>query len=241
MAAEGPVTPIEETLLVALLLTICGGYLDAFTWIAHDRVLANAQTANVVLFGVYAASGQWNDALRHLPPIIAFVVGVLVTLRLRDRFGGQIRSISLVVEIAVLTVALLLHVHLPSIAGTLGISFAAAMQTTSFAKVEGVAFSSVMTTGNLSRFSEALHARTQGDRSRRTARQIVVFGSVAACFGFGAGVGAVATGALGNAGLVIPIALLVSVLAICSFKGSKHIRSRRRVIVANSKAPTNEA
>jgi uncharacterized membrane protein YoaK (UPF0700 family) len=237
MIAETRATPVEETLLVALILTICGGYLDAFTWIAHDRVLANAQTANVVLFGVYAASGQWDDALRHLPPIVAFVVGVLVTLRLRDRFGGQIRTISLLVEIVVLTVALLLHVHLPLIAGTLGISFAAAMQTTSFAKAEGMAFSSVMTTGNLSRFAEAVHARARGDRSRRTTRQIFVFGAVAACFGLGAGIGAMATRALGSAGLVIPIALLATVLAICSLSGSGHIRIRRISIVANSKAP----
>lgn len=207
--------PVEETLVVALILTICGGYLDAFTWIAHDRVLANAQTANVVLFGVYVAAGKWDDALRHLPPIIAFVAGVLVTLRLRDRFGARVRSISLVVEIAVLTVALLLHVHLPSIAGTLGISFAAAMQTTSFARVEGWVFSSVMTTGNLSRFAEALHARSRGDRSSRTTRQIVVFGAVAGSFGLGAGVGAVATDALGSAALMVPIMLLTSVLAIC--------------------------
>lgn len=215
MITEPTAVPVEERLLVALLLTICGGYLDAFTWIAHDRVLANAQTANVVLFGVYAASGQWADALRHVPPIIAFILGVLVTLRLRDRFGGRTRIISLVVEIIVLTVALMLHVRLPIIAGTLGISFAAAMQTTSFARVEGMAFSSVMTTGNLSRFAEGIHARLRGDRTRSTSRQILVFGTVASCFGGGAAFGAVATDRLGNAGLVFPVALLAMVLMLC--------------------------
>jgi uncharacterized membrane protein YoaK (UPF0700 family) len=33
----------EETLPVAALLALVGGYLDAYTWIVHD-VFANAQT-----------------------------------------------------------------------------------------------------------------------------------------------------------------------------------------------------
>ena len=55
---------LEKSFRVALILTVCGGYLDAFTWLAHDRVLANTQTANVVLFGVYAATGEWGEALK---------------------------------------------------------------------------------------------------------------------------------------------------------------------------------
>ena len=65
-AVSGPRVSIEESVRVALILTVCGGYLDAFTWLAHDRVLANAQTANVVLFGVYAAAGEWGEAFNYL-------------------------------------------------------------------------------------------------------------------------------------------------------------------------------
>ncbi|MHB2168952.1 YoaK family protein [Alsobacter sp. R-9] len=208
-------TPVEEKLAIALALTLTGGYLDAFTWITHDGVLANAQTANVVLAGVHAAAGRWQEALRHLPPIIAFVLGVGVCLGLRDRYGSRVILISLSVEIAVLLVVLLLHVRLPAVAGTLGISFAAAMQTTSFAKVEGRAFSSVMTTGNLSRFAEALYARSCGDSSRANVRQSVVFGTIVACFAAGAAIGAALTDLHGNVSLVVPILLLSVVLILC--------------------------
>jgi uncharacterized membrane protein YoaK (UPF0700 family) len=37
----------EESLLVAALLVIAGGYLEAYTWIIHG-VFANAQTANMI-------------------------------------------------------------------------------------------------------------------------------------------------------------------------------------------------
>jgi hypothetical protein len=34
----------EETLAIAALLALAGGYIDAYSWITH-RVFANAQTA----------------------------------------------------------------------------------------------------------------------------------------------------------------------------------------------------
>src|ERR1700746_2262793 len=49
------------TVRLAALLTIAGGFLDAFTYIAHGGGFANAQTGNVVLLGVYAASGDWLE------------------------------------------------------------------------------------------------------------------------------------------------------------------------------------
>src|SRR6185436_10984004 len=73
----------DESLRVAVLLSVAGGFLDAFTWIAHHGVMANAQTANVVLLAVYAAMGQWEEALRRVPSIAAFLAAVLLICRLR--------------------------------------------------------------------------------------------------------------------------------------------------------------
>ena len=66
----------NETLLVGALLTFVGGFLDAYTFVGH-AVFANAQTGNVVLFGVETASRHWHAALLRLIPIAAFVVGVV--------------------------------------------------------------------------------------------------------------------------------------------------------------------
>jgi hypothetical protein len=55
-AADPPVRR-EETLAVALLLGVAGGYLDTYTWIAHG-VLANAQTANLVFQWVHATAAR---------------------------------------------------------------------------------------------------------------------------------------------------------------------------------------
>ena len=54
--------PREEALLIASLLALTGGYLDAYTWIVH-RAFANAQTANLVFLWVYLTQGEWGKAL----------------------------------------------------------------------------------------------------------------------------------------------------------------------------------
>jgi uncharacterized membrane protein YoaK (UPF0700 family) len=206
---------VEESFRVALILTVCGGYLDAFTWLAHDRVLANAQTANVVLFGVYAAGGEWGEAFNYLPPIFAFILGVIVAHGLRDSVGSKTRQISLAAEICILVIVMVLHYRLPNVAGTLGISFAAALQTTSFARVENWAFSSVMTTGNLGRFADALYARLSGRAEPAHDRQAWIFGIISVAFGAGAAVGAVVTAPFGSGALTIPILLLAWALFLC--------------------------
>src|SRR3954451_9938492 len=51
----------DETVRVALLLAFAGGYLDAYTWIIHG-VMANAQTANLVLLWAHGTAGEWARA-----------------------------------------------------------------------------------------------------------------------------------------------------------------------------------
>ena len=74
--------PREEALLIASLLALTGGYLDAYTWIVH-RAFANAQTANLVFLWVYMTGGEWAKALHYVPPLFAFVLGVIMASCLR--------------------------------------------------------------------------------------------------------------------------------------------------------------
>jgi hypothetical protein len=60
---------IEESLGLALLLAVVGGFLDAYTYIGRGGVFANAQTGNIVLLGIYASKGEWQQVLRVILPI----------------------------------------------------------------------------------------------------------------------------------------------------------------------------
>jgi uncharacterized membrane protein YoaK (UPF0700 family) len=65
-----------------------GVYLDAYTWIIHG-VMANAQTANLVLLGVHGTAG----------PILAFAVGIVIAAWLRRATSEWASAISSQVEV----------------------------------------------------------------------------------------------------------------------------------------------
>lgn len=204
----------EETVPVALLLAFAGGYIDAYTWINHG-VMANAQTANLVLLWVHGSVGNWEKALHFVPPILAFAFGVVIAVWLRRAAGARASEISTLIEILLLVLVGVLHNRLPDLAGTLGISCVAAVQATVFTKVEGVAYSSVMITGNMRQAIEGIFTVATRERPPGTLRRSGVFAAVCAVFGLGAAVGAFATKGIPDLALGIPVIALLIVLLHC--------------------------
>ncbi|MCP1764126.1 uncharacterized membrane protein YoaK (UPF0700 family) [Bradyrhizobium japonicum] len=204
----------DETVEIVLLLAFAGGYLDAYTWIIHG-VMANAQTANLVLLWVHGGEGDWGNALRFVPPILAFAVGIVIAAWLRRLTGERAPAISTLVEILLLITIGILHNRLPDLAGTLGISLVAAMQTAVFTKVEGAVCSTVMITGNMRHAIEALFAATLGGSRIGAFRRSGILTALCMAFGLGAAVGAFATKSIPDLALGIPVVALLVVLLRC--------------------------
>jgi len=205
----------DETVQISLLLAFAGGYLDAYTWIVHG-VMANAQTANLVFLWVYGTAGEWARALHFAPPIAAFTVGIVVAAWLRRATGDRASAISTLIEVLLLVAVGILHNRLPDLAGTLGISFVAAVQTAIFTRVEGVPYSSVMVTGNLRQVIEGLFAAISGQFG--PLRHSGIFGALCIAFGMGAAVGAYATKSIPDLALGLPLMALLVVLFRCEIR-----------------------
>jgi uncharacterized membrane protein YoaK (UPF0700 family) len=217
VAASPPIRG-DETVQISLLLAFAGGYLDAYTWIIHG-VMANAQTANLVLLWVHGTVGKSEQAVHFIPPIAAFAAGVVIAAWMRRATGDRATAISTLIEIVLLVAVAILYNRLPDLAGTVGISFVAAMQTAIFTKVEGVAYSSVMITGNLRQAIEGLFAGVSGQLS--SLRRSGIFAALCAAFGIGAAVGAYATKSVPNLALCLPVVALLIVLFRCEVGPNK--------------------
>jgi uncharacterized membrane protein YoaK (UPF0700 family) len=214
IAASSPIRR-DETVQISLLLAFAGGYLDAYTWIIHG-VMANAQTANLVLLWVHGTVGEWERAVQFVAPMAAFMVGIVVAAWLRRSTGDRASAISTLIEIVLLITVGILHNRLPDLAGTLGISFVAAMQTAIFTKVEGVAYSSVMITGNLRQAIEGVFAVVSGQLG--SLRRPGVFAALCVAFGIGAAVGAYATKVIPDLALGLPVMAVLIVLFRCEIR-----------------------
>ena len=212
--------PRDETLQIASLLAFIGGYLEAYTWIVH-HVFANAQSANLVFLWVYAIDGEWERAVRYIPPLLAFVVGVVLACWLRWVLPERAARISNLTEIVFLFIVAILHNRLPELAGTLGLSLVAAFQMVSFPRVEGWTYNSVMVTSNFRQTIEGLFAAFAGSAEPRPFRRTYVFGTMCIAFGSGAAVGAFMTELTRAYSLAVPVTLLVIVLLLCEQKSAR--------------------
>jgi uncharacterized membrane protein YoaK (UPF0700 family) len=205
------------TVRLAALLAIAGGFLDAFTYIAHGGVFANAQTGNVVLLGVFATSGDWLGAVRHVLPILAFFIGVGIAEKIGDPPVGRRlqrpQRFALVLEIAVLAVVGALPTSFSNTVVILAVAFVAALQSAIFGKIGDWSVSTTMTTGNL-RTAAASTYRAVLRRERDARGQAATFGTVCIAFLLGAGLGGLATRRLHNHAAWAVCILLSAILVL---------------------------
>jgi uncharacterized membrane protein YoaK (UPF0700 family) len=158
-----------ERLTFGIILTAVGGYLDAYTFVGHGGVFANAQTGNFVLFAVFASDGRWHNALLRVPSIAAFVVGIVVAEEMaRPLIRAKLRRptrVVLVIEIAVLTVLVILPGGTPDLVYNAAISFAAALQFATFKALADTPYTSILATGNMrSMIASVIQWRAEGNR-----------------------------------------------------------------------------
>jgi uncharacterized membrane protein YoaK (UPF0700 family) len=198
---------------IGTLLASAGGFRDGFTYVGHGHVFANAMTGNVVLLGIECVSGSWRMALRHLPAILAFLVGVSVSQAIQSH--AKLRDVSapysavLVLEIGILFVLSLMPATTADIFFTTSIAFAASVQVQTFREVDGHSFNSTFTTGNLRTLSEA--AVGWFFQGHRQAEALVVrnFAAICAAFLVGAAAGGYAADRFGNRALWCEVIVLV--------------------------------
>lgn len=198
-----------------MLLAGVGGFLDAFTFVGYNGVFANAQTGNIVLLGVDAQAGHWQEAFLHIPPIVAFVLGVALAQMLAQpavrRIVRRPTRWVLVAEIVVLAVVAAVPGGIPSRVVPGAIAFVAAVQVSTFRSLDGVEYSSTLTTSNLRALTVNIFKwRTGHDPAAR--HQAALLGSIIAAFAVGAGVGALCTRLIHHQAAWIPAAALMIVL-----------------------------
>jgi len=217
-APDFPVHPTTSSLRLATLLVGVGGFIDAYSYIKRGGVFANAQTANVVLFGVGAALGRWAEAWRHVPAIGAFVLGIVFAEWVRRgprAVVGRPARAALVAEALLLIVVGFLPGSFPAALVVALLSFAAGVQGAMFATVHGWSYVSTLATVNLRTMTHSAYAAV-ADRDLVARRQTATFALLVVAFAAGAAAGGVASLHLHEHAVWIAAALLALSLALYS-------------------------
>jgi uncharacterized membrane protein YoaK (UPF0700 family) len=209
---------------IASVFAIVGGFLDAYAYLARGHVFANAQTGNVVLFGVRAAAGNWTSAWKTVPPIVAYMCGVAIARLLRVRPQKRTFRATLIcqaLELAVLLVLVFFGRVVPDFCAVPLIAFSAALQNTSFSSVGPWQFNSSMTTANLRNAVSGWVQLALGEPDPKLRGEAIVGSVTSVCFAAGALLGGVCT-------LGLPTFALVPVVVLAAVGTLLTIRERER-------------
>ena len=140
----------SESIELGIILALSGGFMDAYSYLARGHVFANAQTGNMLLFGVNLASGQFRNALHYLCPVLAFGFGIFLAEFIHFQKIQKVhwRQLILLVEIIILFGVAFISFEQNLLANSLT-SFACGLQVQSFRKIHGKGYATTMCIGNL--------------------------------------------------------------------------------------------
>lgn len=211
---------MSESVLTATLLACVGGFLEAYTFLLHGHVFANAQTGNIALCGISLAMGEWIEAVKYAIPVASFALGVGAVEWIRKRWPDSFlhwRQAIVVLEAFLLCGCFFLSGSAQDRIANLIISVVCAFQVQSFRKVQGTSYASTMCTGNLR------SATVAWTTWRRTGlpdakRQVLHYAGIIAVFLLGAVIAVPMVGMAKEHAVIVPICLLVLTAGVMSFK-----------------------
>ena len=205
-----PKHQVSQSLPLALLLALNGGYLEIYTYTTRDQVFANAQTGNIVLAALSAAQGDWKGFINHMIPVVTFAVGVLLVLRTKSRLKKHIRfhwrQLLVLCEMLILIAAAFIPSGPWNAAVTFMVAFVCALQYGGFKKFRGTALATTFCTGNLRSATEFFYMWRKSGDPEKLHKSLDIL-AVTICFFIGAVLAARLT----------PVLHERSVLVSCSF------------------------
>lgn len=216
-------THISEKLIIALILALIGGMIDAYTYIFRGQVFAFAQTGNMIFFGMNLAKGNIFHAFEYLIPVLAFSLGVVLTELIKKYFQDHHifhwKQIILILEAFILLISLIVPFkeEINWIVTSM-IAFVCAMQVDSFRTVMGNPYASTMCTGNLRSCMDSF-TKYLLDRNIQDLYVALSYLSIIICFILGAGSLTYLVGFISGFSLFIPIVILL-LLSLLMFKKS---------------------
>lgn len=170
---------------LALFLTFCAGYVDAYTFIVRGNTLVAGQTGNVVFLSVGLIQHNVSDASAKVMTLLSFMMGVLLLTVYKEKLRIVKKPILSLIPLAVLSLIIgFVPLSVDNIYLVPPLAFCMGLVTTAFGEVSGIAYNNAFMTGNIKRTMLAF-----GDyfRTKHTPflREGFIFVSLLSSFVFG--------------------------------------------------------
>ena len=184
------VYPAWEKPRFLVIITLIGGYMNAYTYITRDGVLANMHTANMSHLGINLALGNWQIALSYFLPIMSCIFGAAFSEAVKIQLSksplqGDWRKFAMFVEAAALFAVGCMPLSIPDSFVTLFVSFFMGFQLCLFRTCLGVAHNTTICTGNIRNVGQKLY-QVFTERNRQSLKTFFTFANLTFSFAIGA-------------------------------------------------------
>jgi len=137
---------------LALFLTFCAGYVDAYTFIVRGNTLVAGQTGNVVFLSVGLIQHNVSDASAKVMTLLAFMMGVFLLTVYKEKLRIVKKPILSLIPLAILSVVIgFVPQTVDNIYLVPPLAFCMGLVTTAFGEVSGIAYNNAFMTGNIKR------------------------------------------------------------------------------------------
>ena len=178
---------------LALFLTFCAGYVDAYTFIVRGNTLVAGQTGNVVFLSVGIVQRNLADAEIKILTLLSFMLGVFLLTIYKEKLRIVKKPIFSLIPLAILSLIIgFVPLTVDNIFIVPPLAFCMGLVTTAFGEVSGIACNNAFMTGNIKRTMLAFgdYIRT---KHRPFLREGIIFVTLLASFVLGAVVSAYLT------------------------------------------------
>ena len=210
---------------LALFLTFCAGYVDAYTFIVRGNTLVAGQTGNVVFLSVGLIQHNVSDASAKVMTLLAFMMGVLLLTVYKEKLRIVKKPILSVIPLAVLSLVIgFVPQTVDNIYLVPPLAFCMGLVTTAFGEVSGIAYNNAFMTGNIKRTMLAF-----GDyfRTKHTPflREALIFVSLLSSFVFGVVFSAYLT-IYYQEKTILGVPLMMSIFYLSMLFGGKKVKKK---------------
>lgn len=201
----------ENSIVLAFVLTLSGGFMDAYSYMCRGEVFANAQTGNILLMAVNLAKGNFSIAFRYFIPVLSFICGIVLAQAIHHIFVDKKlhrRQIVILFETAILFCSAFFPQSLNVVSDCM-ISLACGAQVEAFRKLnvgganpQSYVCATTMCIGNMRTAASSL-CEYVAHKDKRDLKKGLVFFAIIAVFAVGAIIGDVCVSLVGQWAIMI--------------------------------------
>lgn len=211
--------------LLDALLTMSGGFMDAYSYLYRNHVFANAQTGNILLLGVSLSEQDYTKALHYFCPVIAFFIGIIISNMIHYSYKNQFqlrwKQIALLVEAVLLLMVCFVPQTYNLIANSM-ISMACGIQVECFRKIHNLPIATTMCIGDLRSGTQSL-CRYFFEHDKEHLKHAFLYYGIILLFVIGAVIGSIIIGYLQSSAIAVSTVLLLVVFILMFFENENEL------------------